>query len=250
MTYTSRLADASWVQWMKEHVEIEDKRVLDLGCGGGIYTKALADLGAKELVGMDFSAVMLEGARLNTIEYPNIHWQQGNLLETGIEDEQFDIVMERAVIHHIEDLEKCFVEAHRLLVPGGMMVIQDRTPEDCVLPGSREHLRGYFFERYPQLLEKEQGRRPSSARVIDATEVAGFHSIQEHSLWETRRTYATVSELQTDLMSRTGRSLLHALTDEQLCDLTQWIVEKLGAVEPLETPITERDRWTMWLAVK
>ncbi|MFD1773038.1 hypothetical protein [Paenibacillus rhizophilus] len=45
-TYASREAEARWVQTIEQHVRLQGMRVLDLGCGCGIYTKALALSGA------------------------------------------------------------------------------------------------------------------------------------------------------------------------------------------------------------
>ena len=71
---------------------------------------------------------------------------------------------------------------------------------------------------------------------------AGFAQVQTQSLWETRRTYTTHTELAADLRARTGRSILHELTDAELTDLIDYILSKL----PANQPITERDRWTIW----
>lgn len=49
----------------------------------------------------------------------------------------------------------------------GVYIIQDRTPEDCLLKGDDNHIRGYFFERFPKLKEQEIKRGHSSELVIE-----------------------------------------------------------------------------------
>ncbi|GIP33337.1 hypothetical protein [Paenibacillus sp. J2TS4] len=50
-TYAARIADESWVSLIREFVEVSNKRVADIGCGGGIYTKALVEKGASHWSG-------------------------------------------------------------------------------------------------------------------------------------------------------------------------------------------------------
>src|SRR5258708_9535737 len=54
-TYTGRLADAGWAGAIRHIVDPTGKRVADIGCGGGIYSRAWRELGAHEVVGVDFS---------------------------------------------------------------------------------------------------------------------------------------------------------------------------------------------------
>jgi hypothetical protein len=93
------------------------------------------------------------------------------------------------------------------------------------------------------LLDIEAARRPASDTVERALRAAGFGAIWSRTLWEVRRTYATVDELERDLAARTGRSILHALDDAELRDLIAFIRERIGA-----PPIVEQDRWTIWSA--
>ena len=100
-----------------------------------------------------------------------------------------------------------------------MLIVQNRTPEDCVLPGSETHVRYYIVTYFPKLLEKDVARRHSSEVVIDALQQAGFGLVEEQKVWETRQTYQDVDELAQDILQRTGRSILHDLTDEELQEL-------------------------------
>lgn len=127
-------------------------KALDIGCGGGIYSKVLAEMGLASITGIDFSEEILKGAKENCKEYPNISFKQGDALNTGLESNNYNLLLERALIHHIDDLQKCFDEAYRLLEDRGIFIVQDRTPEDCLLKGNENHIRGYFFERFPQLI--------------------------------------------------------------------------------------------------
>lgn len=247
-SYASRNADVSWLQKVNKICDVKGKSVLDIGCGGGIYTKAIADMGAFTVTALDFSEQMLFAAKENCKAYPNITFQQGNALETNLKSNQFDIVLVRAVIHHIADLETCFKEAFRILKHGGIYLIQDRTPEDCLLKGSVEHIRGYFFEKYPSILEKEVARRHSSEIVLQTLQNIGFQHSSQYQLWETRKIYKTLEELSEDILSRNGRSILHELNDIQLQDLVSYINSQLKFKN--NEPIIEKDRWTIWKAVK
>ena len=140
----------------------------------------------------------------------------------------------------------CFNEANRLLKKNGILVVQDRTPEDCLLPGDESHLRGYFFELYPHLRNKDISRRYSAQDMKLALESAGFQLEKTVKLWETRRHYSNLDSLQKDLLLRTGRSILHELTDEELNRLAKFIESKLQH----QSSIIEKDRWTVWFARK
>ena len=246
-TYTTRNADNSWINAIKDLVPIDNfSKVLDIGCGGGIYCKALSDMGIKSVTGIDFSEAILEGARENCKEYQNISFKQGNAFHTGLENTSFNLLLKRALIHHIDDLQKCFKEAYRLLKQKGYYIIQDRTPEDCLLKGNNSHIRGYFFELFPKLIEKETNRRHNSHLVIETLKEVGFREIEEVKLWETRKVYTDKKQLLKDLSERTGRSILHELNNKELNLLVNYIDESFSS----ECNIVEKDRWTIWKAVK
>lgn len=118
--------------------------------------------------------------------------------------------------------------------------------DDVSVPGSTEHLRGYFFEAFPRLLQKEEKRRPSLTEVQAALKNAGFFSVHTSQMWEIRKRYSTWTELESDLRKRTGRSILHELNDDELEKLISFVKEKLGGL----LPIVEQDRWTIWRGVK
>lgn len=245
LSYTAREADPTWRSTVRAHVDVQGKRVADIGCGGGIYSKALAELGASHVTGVDFSAEMLKGAALNCAGIDNITFAQGNAYQTGLPSQTFDLILQRALIHHLQELDRCFHEAHRLLKEGGVLIIQDRTPQDCLLPGNEKHFRGYFFEKYPRLIHTEVGRRHDSPTVRAALAAAGFTVMVEVQLWETRRVYDDLATLHQDLLARKGRSILHELSDTEVIDLADYIQAKLQD-SPL--PIIEQDAWTIWFA--
>jgi len=253
LSYAIRQADSSWETAISDMVDVKGKRVLDIGCGGGIYTKALAEMGAASVTGVDSSKTMLEGAIENCRGYDNIDFVTGNALNTGLLAERYDLILERALIHHLApgDLRTCFVEAFRLLRFGGMLIVQDRTPEDCLLPGSKSHIRGYFFSRYPRLISYEVARRPRSEMVLQTLRQVGFQWTEDRKLWETRAIYANLNSLTADLLARTGRSILHELTDNELQDFVTYIayIEEYAQNDD-GAEIVEQDRWTIWSAVK
>lgn len=247
-TYTGRLADSGWMELIRKKARPQGKTAADIGCGGGIYSVALAELGASSVVGIDFSEAMLQGAAEHCTEYGQIRLAQGTADRTGLPDDSVELVLERALIHHVpaEALPDVFREAQRILKPGGLLIVQDRTPEDCLLPGSREHLRGYWFEKYPRLRQLEAGRRHDAAAIRKALETSGFSVVEETQLWEVRKSYASYSDYREELLSRKGRSILHELSDAELQDLADAVAADSGFES--NEPVEERDRWTIFFA--
>lgn len=253
-SYATRHADAGWAQAMHRILApdtgfaawLSNKRVADIGCGGGIYSLAWRELGAQAVTGVDFSAQMVRTAAERAAGDAALSFRQGEAGATGLAEASVDIVFERALIHHLAEYSACCAEAWRVLRPGGTCILQDRTPEDVALPGAPTHLRGYFFECFPRLAQFEGGRRPPRAKVEQALRDAGFAQVASTTLEEVRKRYADFAELEADLAARTGRSILHELSDEELRTLIGFIRSKL----PAGQPIFEKDRWTLWTGVK
>lgn len=159
--------------------------------------------------------------------------------------ESADIVWERALVHHVSDLGAVVDEARRILRPGGVYLIQDRTPDDVAQPGSVTHPRGWFFEVFPRLLAIENGRRPVAKKLTGLLSEHGFTAVHTYQLWETRRVYADREQYLAEIRQRTGRSILHELSDVELNRLVEALRQHLP-----ERPLVERDRWTLWRAVR
>ncbi|MFJ8527179.1 class I SAM-dependent methyltransferase [Bacillus sp. NPDC094106] len=245
-TYATRNADVSWGEMIQSIIDVKNKKIIDIGCGGGIYTKELSFMGAKKVVGFDFSKEMLQAAEENCAAFSNISFVHGDAHHLPFVNETFDIVISRAVIHHLQDIPKFLLEASRILKKDGMLILQDRTIEDCTIPGSPEHIRGYFFSIYPKLIQTEAKRRPKAAFVQQLLTKSGLHPLPFQTIWEIRKIHDSIETLLQDLSPRIGRSILYELTDSELSQLLHHIHTELNNI----APIVERDRWTIWSATK
>ena len=145
-TYATRSVDSSWINAIACLVQPQGKTVLDIGCGGGIYSRAWMRLGAKQVIGIDFSESMLQAAFELTRETGTVWFIAGDAAQVPLEGGKADIVFERALIHHIsdQDLPVVLKEAFRLLKLGGVYLIQDRTLDDVQYPSSRNHTLSFY----------------------------------------------------------------------------------------------------------
>lgn len=98
------------------------ERVVDVGCGWGTFSFALADLAA-EVVGVDFSekSVRLCDRRLGEEPRPNLRFVCADGGDTGLEEGAWDLILAADLFEHLypEDSVRVVEEAFRLLRPGG-----------------------------------------------------------------------------------------------------------------------------------
>jgi ubiquinone/menaquinone biosynthesis C-methylase UbiE len=107
--------------------EVKGKRVLDAGCGPGIYSEWLIEHGA-EVVAVDASPKMIELARQRL--GPTADVRQADLSKplTFLHDSSFDIVLCPLVLEYIEDWHSTFAEFYRVLRPGGHFIFSVTHP--------------------------------------------------------------------------------------------------------------------------
>ena len=115
---------------------IEGKRILDVGCGGGILAEALALKGAS-VTGIDMAELSLKVARLHLHESALEIDYQLSTVETFAEhnEAQFDIVTCLELLEHVPDPASIINSATRLLKPDGVMFLStiNRNPKAFVL---------------------------------------------------------------------------------------------------------------------
>jgi len=102
--------------------DLEDKQVLDAGCGGGRYTLAWRLLGAKKVIGLDVSVTGVFDARRRADQagIDGVIFQRGNVLQLPFAENAFDIVFSNGVLHHTVDWKSGVAELVRVLKPGGI----------------------------------------------------------------------------------------------------------------------------------
>ena len=99
--------------------DMKNKKVLDIGCGGGFTCEFLASRGAL-MTGIDRAEVLLNTAREHAVQSNlAIDYQLGNATSLHFSDASFDVVTCFDVLEHITHWKLVISEAFRVLKPGG-----------------------------------------------------------------------------------------------------------------------------------
>lgn len=102
------------------------RKILDVGCGPGILSEAMAMLGA-EVTGMDLTAEMIKRAKARCTGMAGVTFIEGDAENLPFEDGAFDSAAARLTIHHFTKPKTVLREIRRILKPGGRLTVVDIT---------------------------------------------------------------------------------------------------------------------------
>jgi 2-polyprenyl-6-hydroxyphenyl methylase/3-demethylubiquinone-9 3-methyltransferase len=124
------------IQFIRQYADIAGKRIVDVGCGGGILTEGLAKQGA-DVLGIDLSEELIDIADLHGLESGvNTHYQKISAEALAEQQpESFDHVTCMEMLEHVPDPGSIISACARLVKPGGMVFFStlNRQPKAYLL---------------------------------------------------------------------------------------------------------------------
>lgn len=188
--------------------ELKGRRIADLGCGFGWFSRWARDQGAQRVLGLDISKNMLDRAIETTCD-DGIAYERLDLEQVELAEASFDLAFSSLTLHYIENLAHVVTSVHRALVPGGWFVFSTEHPI-------------YTAPRNPEWIFHKDGHRswPTDQYLIEGPRVTDWMTkgvIKQH------RTLGTI----VNLLIRSGFSLAGfeewGPTEDEVATRPEWL---------------------------
>ena len=158
-----------WMNVVSSHVKNQrTETILDLGCGTGRFSEALAVHFHAEVIGIDPSTKMLEQARSKQHEL-RVRYEPGSGESIPLPDNSVDLIFMSMIFHHLEKPALMARECRRVLREDGTAFLR---------AGTRERISSYpyvdYFPESKPILEK---CLPTNTSVREVFEAAGFRML-------------------------------------------------------------------------
>ncbi len=170
------------LDFINERAPLEGKKVLDVGCGGGILSESMATRGAR-VTGIDMGEKPLSVAKLHLKESGlEVDYRQTTAEALAIEEpESFDIITCMEMVEHVPDPASVINACSRLVRPGGELFFStiNRTPKAWLFAiVGAEYLLNilpkgtHTYEKFIRPSELEKWARESG---LVSKEITGMH---------------------------------------------------------------------------
>ncbi len=112
------------LKWIQSHVDLQNKHILDVGCGGGILSDSMARQGAK-ILGIDVANEAIETAKLHALD-TNVHVDYKSVPIEEIADnpaynQAFDIITCLEMLEHVPKPKSIIESCSKLVKPNGLV---------------------------------------------------------------------------------------------------------------------------------
>ncbi|HEV8447615.1 MAG TPA: methyltransferase domain-containing protein [Gemmatimonadaceae bacterium] len=217
---------ALWMSTIESRVHGRPiRRILDLGCGTGRFSQALATRFDVEVVGVDPSQKMLSVARGKPHE-PRVHYQEGRAEAIPLEAKSVDMVFTSMTFHHFSDRPLVARECRRVLSDGGVLVVR---------AGTREQIDSYAYIPFiPVTRALHEEVLPSVSEIRDTFEGAGFRLVSSELVTQT---IAPTWAVYAEKLAAGGDSVLARVSAAELEAGLERVRRHAAAVDP--QPVTE-----------
>lgn len=174
-----------WVMGALRHtVGDRHERAIEVGPGSGIYLPTLAEL-YDEVFALDIESAYLDHLRHLTGIHKNLALTIDDITASKMPDAAFDLILCTEVVEHISDSLSALQEMHRLLRPGGTLLLTtpqrysplEMTAKIAFLPGVIDLVRLIYQE---PILETGHINLMTAKQVNRQLEQAGFHIQQSY----------------------------------------------------------------------
>jgi ubiquinone/menaquinone biosynthesis C-methylase UbiE len=128
--------------------DIKGYRTIDLGCGAGQNSVALAKMGAL-VTAIDFSGNQLyEAGKLADREKVSIKFIESDMVKLPmLRDKSFELAVSACAMAFVRDIKSAFAETCRILKPGGIFVVSVMHPVQYILDGTEKAV--LFNSKFP-----------------------------------------------------------------------------------------------------
>lgn len=178
--------------YIDRHASLADKKVLDVGCGGGILSEAMAQRGA-DVTGIDMGEAPLNIAKLHALESGvTVKYQQIPVEQLADEmPAAFDIVTCLEMLEHVPDPASIIRACYKLVKPGGMVFFStiNRNPKAYAMAiiGAEYIMRmlpagTHDYDKFIKPSELTRWCRAADLSVLDMTGMIYNPITQEYSL--------------------------------------------------------------------
>ena len=112
------------VDFIEKHCQLNDCKLLDVGCGGGILSESLAIKGAN-VSAIDLSKQAIEIAKLHALETGvKIQYQKTDIeVFAKNHQHQFDVITCMELLEHVPDPKALIEQCQSILKPGGILFL-------------------------------------------------------------------------------------------------------------------------------
>lgn len=158
-----------WMNVVASHVKDQDtKRILDLGCGTGRFSEALAVYFDAEVIGIDPSKKMLEQARSKPSR-SRVRYESGRGESIPLPDNSADLIFMSMIFHHFDNPTLAARECRRVLTEDGTAILR---------AGTCERISSYpYVEFFPESRPILEEVLPTNTFVREIFEAAGFRVV-------------------------------------------------------------------------
>jgi ubiquinone/menaquinone biosynthesis C-methylase UbiE len=188
-------------------VSLDDKHILELGCGSADITRNIATAGkGRKITALEVDEIAHQ-KNLQITDLPNVSFGLSGAQDIPLEDESVDVVFMFKSLHHVplELMDKSLFEVRRVLKPGGFAYISEP-----IFAGE--------FNEILRLFHDEKKVREAAFQAVKRAVDDGLFILAEQVFFNTPMKYQSFAEFENNVINATHSD--HSL-DSALYDLVK-----------------------------